>query len=871
MKAWHTKSVEETQKILEESTKDYGPNELQKIKSTRWYTMLARQFFNILILILVLATLLSFFLGDIIDAIAILTIVIFNGFLGFIQEWKAETAIKELQEMLSPQCTVIQNGEETVVDAKTLKPGDCVLLHSGDVVPADIRLTDSANLTINEAALTGESAPIAKNTKPLPEDTSLTERKNMAFMGTHVVSGRGRGLVVEIGMQTQFGRIAELTEQVSETQTRLQKELSILGRQFGIIALVISAIVVIVGIIGGRDIMKMFMTGISLAVSAIPEGLPAVVTIALALGVRAMARKKALLRKLQAAETLGAVSIICTDKTGTLTKNKMNVQKIWQADATYNIQGTGYEPSGTFEQDNEEIDPHSNNDLMALIETARTCNNARIKEKENTWEAVGSPDEAALMVMAMKAGLKQEPESEIIREFSFDSNRKRMSVIAKHNSNQVVYVKGAPEVILSLSTTYLIDGESKELTKDQRNTIEDAYIKLAEDGLRTLALARKTTGTEKELTVEEAESELTFLGCVGLVDPPRPEVLEAIKKAKRAGIKVMMITGDSPITAKAIAKEIGLKVENTLTSNDVKELNDEELSDLLQTQILFARTVPEDKLRIVKLLQSKDQLAAMTGDGVNDAPALKQADIGIAMGIRGTDVAKSVADIVLTDDNFASIIAAVQEGRRQYANIQKFVLFLASSNMGEVLAILINIFMGGPLIMVPIQILWINLVTDSATAISLSVEQPETDIMEHPPRKINQPILNWNSLLLLVFFGSYIGITAYVLYAFYLRESYELANTVAFTAIAIMANIHALNFRNLQRPIAEIGWCSNPWLLLAIGSMAALQLLAVYLPGLQTILHTTALSWRDWAIITLSALPLFLIPEGIKWLRGKAW
>ncbi|GGI86130.1 cation-translocating P-type ATPase [Legionella impletisoli] len=871
MQAWHAKSVGKTKTILAESSKDHGPNELQQVKSTHWYTMLARQFFNILILVLVLATILSFFLGDMIDAIAILAIVLFNGLLGFIQEWKAENAINELKEMLSPKCKIIKDGEETVVDAKSLKPGDCVLLNAGDVVPADVRLTQSANLTVNEAALTGESAPIAKKTEALSEDTPLTERNNMAFMGTHVVSGRARGLVVEIGMNTQFGRIAELTERVSETKTRLQKELSVLGKQFGVIALLISSLVVIVGILSGRGIMDMFMTGISLAVSAIPEGLPAVVTIALALGVRAMARKKALLRQLQAAETLGAVSIICTDKTGTLTKNEMKVQKVWQANATYTITGSGYNPSGTFEKDNEPIAPETHSDLMALIETARTCNNARIKQEDDKkiWKAVGSPDEAALMVMAMKANLEQEPDEEILDEFSFDSNRKRMSVVVNHNSESIVHVKGAPEVILSLSTRYLLDGEQKELTDDMRKSIEKAYSELAEEGLRTLALAMKKSQKEEKFTANKAERELTFLGMVGLVDPPREEVPKAIEKAKLAGIQVMMITGDSPITAKAIASQIGLEVDKIVTSSDVQDLSDDELSKLLQTKVLFARTVPEDKLRIVKLLQSQDQLAAMTGDGVNDAPALKQADIGIAMGIRGTDVAKSVADIVLTDDNFASIIAAVQEGRRQYSNIQKFVLFLASSNMGEVLAILINIFMGGPLIMVPIQILWINLVTDSATAISLSVEQPETDIMKHPPRKINQPIFSWNSFMLLVLFGAYIGMVAYLLYRFYLNESYELANTVAFTAIAVMANIHALNFRNLQRPIAEIGWLSNPWLLLAIASMIGLQLLAIYMPPLQVVLHTTALSASEWGVIILSALPLFLIPECVKWLWNR--
>ncbi|QBR83719.1 HAD family hydrolase [Legionella israelensis] len=869
MKAWHALSVEETREELAKDTQKYGPNELEEIETTRWYTMLARQFTNILILVLILATVLSFFIGDVVDALAILAIIIFNGLLGFVQEWKAETAIKNLKKILSPKCYIIQDDEKKEVDVKDLKPGDCVFLEAGNVVPADIRLSKSINLMINEASLTGESTSISKQTEAVSEQTPLANRKNMAYMGTHVVNGHGRGFVVAIGMDTEFGRIAELTGEIEESKTQLQKQLSVLGRQFGILALAASAVITLLGIMANRDILQMLMTGISLAVSAIPEGLPAVVTIALALGVRAMAKKKALMRRLQAAEALGVVSIICTDKTGTLTKNEMKIEKIWLPDRTIEITGVGYELEGDFKENQKTIDPSSQSDLMALLNTGLKCNHAKINKEKDRFKVEGSPDEAALIAAAVKSGLNQEHKGNITSEFTFDSNRKRMSVIEESKDERVVHVKGAPEVILKLSSHVLIADKKEKLNEKSQKKIEKAYIDFAEQGLRTLALARKTLSKDEVIDIDKAETDLTFLGIAGLLDPPRKAVPDALKKAKAAGIKIIMITGDSPLTAKAIAGQIGLKIEKTLTSSDLQDLSDEQLASLLKKEVLFARTIPKDKFRIVKLLQAQGDLVAMTGDGVNDTPALKQADIGIAMGIRGTDVARSVADIVLSDDNFASIIAAVEEGRRQYDNIRKFVLFLTSSNIGEMLAILINMIAGGPLILIPIQILWINLVTDSASAVSLSIEQAEKDIMERKPRKPEQPIITRLSFFLLGLFGSYIGIMTFILYQFYLNQSQALANTVAFTALVFMSNLHALNFRNLQNPIADIGWFSNKWLLIAILAMLSLQVLAIYLPWLQMILHTVPLSLFEWPVIILAALPLFLIPEFYKWLRKK--
>jgi Ca2+-transporting ATPase len=687
----------------------------------------------------------------------------------------------------------------------------------------------------------------------------------MIWMGTNIVNGHGEGLVVSIGMNTELGRIAGLTGGITETQTQLQKHLDILARQLGILALLVSLAVVVIGLLGGKDITQMLMTGISLAVAAVPEGLPAVVTITLALGMSAMARKKVLLRHMQAAETLGAVSVICTDKTGTLTKNEMTVQKIWIAEGMITVSGEGYTPKGSFSRECGSIDWQTNASLVALLDTGRKCNHARIEVVDRGWKITGDPTEAALIVAAEKYGMRQDHGGNIIEEFSFNSDRKRMSVVERTTVGQIVHIKGAPEVLLSLSKYLLVNGEKEELTTALRMEIQQAYEGMAKEGVRTLALAyKKFPSLSKNINEKEAETDLTFLGIVGISDPPRPEVSEALLKASQAGIRVILITGDSPDTALAVSRQIGLKVDKAVTGSEVKEMSDGQLSELLKQNILFARAVPEDKFRIVKLLQAQGQLVAMTGDGVNDAPALKQSDIGIAMGIRGTDVAKGAADIVLTDDNFASIIAAVAEGRRQYANIRKFVYFLAAHSVGEVSAIFFNIVSGGPLILLPIQILWINLATDSVTALALSVERPEKNIMSEPPRKIDQPLLTKGVMVVLGLAGLYIGISTLILFQLYLAQSYALASTIAFTNIVMTAQILALNFRNLSGPISSIGWFSNPWLLAAIAGMTLMQAAAIYIPFLQNILHTAPLAGKEWSMILMVMLPLLIVPEVYK-------
>jgi Ca2+-transporting ATPase len=523
----------------------------------------------------------------------------------------------------------------------------------------------------------------------------------------------------------------------------------------------------------GKDMFEMFLTGVALAVAVVPEGLPAVVTITLALGIKAMAKQKALLRRLQAAETLGAATTICTDKTGTLTQNQMTVKKIWLPSGEIDVTGSGYDPTGHFEAEGKKIDPKNNKDLMLLLKSALICNHAKVQKTNTEWEVIGEPTEAALVVAAYKGWLHTDKSDAAVSEFSFNSSRKRMSIIVHEEENLTAYVKGAPEVILERSTQFFKDGTIFSMDEASKKEIESAYEAMAKSGLRTLAIAFRTLPVETTLSEESVENSLVLLGIVGIIDPPHEEVPEAIEMAKSAGIHIIMITGDNPDTATSIANYIGLEVERAITSSELSQMDDETLGRALQEKVLFARARPEDKLRIVRILKTQDEVVAMTGDGVNDAPALKEADIGIAMGKKGTDVAKNASDIILTDDNFASIINAVKEGRREYNNIQKFVQYLLASNSGEVIVIFLNILVGGPLILIPVQILWMNLVTDSMTAIALGVEPAEKAIMDRRPRKVHEPILDRQGIIMIAVLGSYIGLATLWLFHYYLSKDPE--------------------------------------------------------------------------------------------------
>jgi Ca2+-transporting ATPase len=851
----------------------HGPNMLAARTRTPWWHVLGRQFLSALIWILLLAAGISFAIGHTVDAVTILMIVALNAVLGFVQEWKAERALAALQSMLSPRCQVVRDGTTRQVDARDVVPGDVVALELGDRVPADLRIVQSTNLATDESSLTGESDQVRKVPEVMPPDTALADQRNMAWMGTLVVFGRGRGVVTATGMRSAFGQIARLTQEVGREPTPLQRKLGRLGRSLGLFACGVAGLIALTGWLLGRDAVDMVLTGISLAVAVVPEGLPAVVTITLALGVRTMAHRHALIRRLPAAEALGAATVICTDKTGTLTKGEMTVKQVWTAARAYEAMGSGYDPAGHFESEGARVEPTKEPALLALLETGQRCGHATIEESDGQWQLSGQPTEGALVVAACKAGLPPPPDG-VTRaiEFPFDSTRKRMTIVESRAAEQVALVKGAPEIITARCTRILDGNDERPFTDADRSRALAATARLAGAGLRVLALARRTLPLEAPLTADAVEKDLTLLGLAGLMDPPRMEVPAAIREAQAAGIRVLVVTGDSPETARAVMGQIGLAVAQQVTGLELDEMDDASLARALEVPTVFARTTPAHKLRIVEVLQGAGEIVGMTGDGVNDAPALKRADIGIAMGIRGTEVARGAGDLVLLDDNFASIIHAVEEGRRQFDNIRKFVRYLLSSNTGEVLAIFLNLLLGGPLILLPVQILWMNLVTDGLTALALGAEPASQGTMRRPPRAPREPIIDRHGILEIAGVGAYAALVTLVLYYVYLSgdaTQVALAQTVAFTGLIVAEKVNVLNFRSLDLPLRRIGFFSNPWLLAALALTIGLQICAVYVPFLQTALGTHPLRIQDWLLIVAVALPIFIGPEWIKWRRQR--
>jgi Ca2+-transporting ATPase len=851
-----------------------GSRALELEERPHWLRLLARQFASVLIAILAAAALVSFLIGEAVDAIAIVAILVLNGALGFAQEWRAENAMRALRRMLAPRCTVLRDGAPCDIDADALAAGDVVILEEGDRVPADLRISASVELRVDESVLTGEWEPVAKRVEAVPVETPLAERCSVVWMGTSVTSGSGRGIVVAAGGDTEFGRIAELTRSVETGPSPLQRSLGRLGRQIGALALAISALVAATGWWLGRPPLEMFMTAVSLAVAVVPEGLPAVVTITLAVGIREMARRRALLRRLSAAESLGQASVICTDKTGTLTQGEMTVQAVWLAAGAVEVSGVGYAPEGGFEVDGAEVEIASRPDLIALVRSAVLCNRATVEPSDEGWLARGDPTEAALVTLARKAGELRPANFAPLVEHPFDTGRKRMSVVVgESDGGATVHVKGAPEVILELCTSVQDGASARPFDVEDRERATRAYEELAEQGLRTLAVARRTRPAGEALAsdADGAEQQLTLLGIVGIFDPPRPEVPGAIALARSAGIKVLVITGDALATARTVARQIGLPAARVLRGSDLDAASDDDLHRQLEDDVVFARTTPEHKLRIVAALQREGRIVAMTGDGVNDAPALKKADIGVAMGIRGTDVARGASDIVITDDNFASIIAAVEQGRRQLDNIKKFVGNLLSSNLGEVFAIVGNIASGSPLIFLPVQILWINLVTDGLTSIALGVEGPEPGVMRRGPRAPGKPILSRARMGVLLAMGVYVGIATLWLFENALGDGGDLARarTLAFSALIVLEVVNALNFRGLDAPLRELGLFGNPWLLLAMAGSIGLQVLAVYTPFGREFLHLAPLHAADWLLLGAISLPLLLASEVVKTLRWR--
>jgi len=866
-----------------------GPNVLVEAPGTPWQTVLFRQFANALILVLVVAAAISALAGKAADAVTIVAIVLLNGVLGFVQEWRAERAVRALRRMLSPQATVSRGGRLMRIPSERIVPGDLVRLDVGARVPADLRLTEATDLRVDEASLTGESVPVRKGTDGVDERTMLAERASMAWTGTTVVHGRGAGIAVATGMETEFGRIAHLAQSVVREPTPLQRKLAVLARQLGFASIVVAAVVAALGISLGRGALDVFLTGVSLAVAVVPEGLPAVVTITLALGIRTMSRRRALLRRLPAAETLGAATVICTDKTGTLTANEMTVCDIWLDSGAITVTGSGYDPAGGFEEAGRPVRAEDRPDLLEALETGVSCNHARVADDGKGWQAVGEATEAALVVAALKAGITTDStrgSAREIAELPFTSDRKRMTVVtvagevsgradggeAPAARTCTAHVKGAPEILLDRCTRVRTRDGVRPLDAEARRRVEDAGRRMAEDGRRTLALARRDLSDTSGLDAEEVESDLTLLGVVGMLDPPRPEVPAAVERARSAGIAVIMITGDAPGTAVAVARAIGMRAREPILGDALSSMTDADLGAALSGDAVFARTTPEHKLRIVEQLQAMGHIVGMTGDGVNDAPALQRADVGIAMGIRGTDAARGAADMIITDDNFASIVGAVEEGRRQQDNIQKFVRYLLSSNAGEVIAILGNLLLRAPLILLPVQILWMNLVTDSVTALALGLEPAEDGVMRRRPRPPGGRILDRQGIWMVAALGAYIGVATLWLFDLYGDAGPRgalVAQTVAVTAIVLLEKVNVFNFRALHEPIARIGFFSNPRLIMAWVAMVGLQACAVYVPFLQRSLHTVPLAARDWLVMTAVAAPVFIVPETITWLAAR--
>jgi Ca2+-transporting ATPase len=870
----------------------YGFNELSEKARAGFLKMLLGQFNNFLVIILILAAGVSLLLGEVVDAVAIAVIIVLNAIVGVIQESKAEAALAALKKMAAPNAQVVRGGRQETVPSRELVPGDIVLLEAGNYVPADMRLTDSVNLKIDEASLTGESVPVDKSAGVvLDKDIPLGDRKNSAFMSTLVTYGRGRGVVTGTGMQTQIGVIAEMLQSYEDEPTPLQVKLDQLAKTLGIFCLSVCGAIFVYGLIRytdlsvifdeglaaylaaeKNDIVEFFMTAVSLAIAAVPEGLPAVVTICLALGMQRMIRRHALIRKLPAVETLGCATVICSDKTGTLTQNEMTVVQAWAGGKKFSLTGEGYNPKGEFLLKDDPFDPSRDSTLSLLLHASASCNDATLEERdsetgEKSWRMVGDPTEGAMAVAAAKAGLWRPDLDKIlprIAEVPFDSDRKRMTTIHRVQSAGpfslgaapfTAFVKGAPDVVLDLCTHLAEDGRQTPMTDERKTEILEVNRDLARQALRVLGVAyRPMDSTPNTCDSATVETELTFVGLMGMIDPARPEVRDAVKIAHGAGLKTVMVTGDYKDTAEAIAQKIGLLTPGgrILTGADLDKLSAEDLAGIIDEVDVCCRVSPAHKTKIVDAFKARGHVVAMTGDGVNDAPALKRANIGVAMGITGTDVSKETADMVLTDDNFSSIVSAIEEGRVIYSNIRKFVFFLISCNLGEILIIFLAMLLGMPIPLKPVQLLLLNLVTDGAPALALGMEKGDPDIMRRPPRPPEELVINGEMQIRTVVQA--VVMTIAVLACYYIGlQTYPQdtahAQTMAYAALCMSELMRAFTARSEHHGVFSIGLFSNRYMVWATAASATLVLMTIYTPLLRPVFDTVALSWTDWLIM----------------------
>ena len=847
----------------------YGPNVLREGRRVSPTKIFLAQFKDFMVLILIGATLISGMLGEYADAITIFAIVTLNAILGFFQEYKAEKSIQALKRMASPEANVVREGTEESISSELLVPGDIVLLEAGAKIPADLRLLETLQLEVEESALTGESVPVKKDAQQVPGKSDLAGQHNMAFLGTSVTRGRGKGIVVGTGMHTQMGEIAGLITEVEDTATPLQKRLAGVGKRLVLLCLVICLCVTIAGIMQGIPAYRMFLAGVSLAVAAIPEGMPAIVTVALAIGVQKMLRRNALVRRLPAVETLGCTTVICSDKTGTLTKNEITVKNFWMGGKTIALSGEGYDPKGHFSIQRKKISPKDFPDLMLLLKIAVLCNNSSLfksgtkilglfrSRSNESWSIKGDPTEGALLVAGAKAGIWREyiEENETrLWEIPFDSNRKRMSVVYRRNTDSYLYVKGAPDIILEKCSHYLQNGRSMPLTKEVRREIMEQNRLMGSKAMRVLAFAFRKLPPGTTSVDEDAETKLVFVGLSGMIDPPRPEVKMALQRCKTAGIRAVMITGDHPETAAAIAREIGLMPPGSevLTGPELDRLTDSELMRRMETCSVYARVSPRHKMQIVRSLKKKGHIVAMTGDGVNDAPAVKEANIGISMGMTGTDVTKEASDMVLADDNFATIVSAVEEGRVIYDNIRKFIRYMLGCNIGEVLTMFMAMLLGLPLPLLPIQILFVNLCTDGLPAMALGLERGERDVMEQPPRPPNESVFARGLGRKIISRGIFIGagsLTVFVLGMLLGEGDLVTARTMSLCTLICFQLFYVFECKSERVSLLQVDFFSNPYLIAAVFSSICLQLAVVYLPFMQAVFKTAPLNSFHWMVV----------------------
>ena len=854
-----------------ERLEEFGPNALPEAKTDSAIVRFFKHFHDILIYILLVCAFITLVLGHYADTLVILAVTIINAGIGYFQENKAEKALKDIRNMLSPQAAVLRDGVRTDIDSTGLTLGDIVYLAPGDKIPADLRLIRAENLRVEESALTGEAVPSEKQTSPISSETVLGDRSNMAYCGTTVSAGTGIGVVVDIGTDTEIGHISQLIAGVGTTSTPLLRQMAQFGRTVSFVVIGVSALVYLFGhFMRDYESSELLLSSIGLAIAAIPEGLPAILSIILAIGVQNMAKRNAIVRSLPSVETLGAVSVICSDKTGTLTQNEMTVKHLIVHDNRFAVTGSGYAPSGAILQGDTPAPMPEGSLLRQILVCFRHCNDASLSHSEhNTWTIQGDPTEGALLTVYEKAGSGMELPARIA-SLPFDSEYKYMATLAGSDGKGILYIKGAPDKLLTMADKELSANGPVPL---ERARWEEAIAELAAEGMRVLGAAIKYTKADKT-TIEHGDLQqgVIFLGLCGIMDPPREEAVEAVAACRAAGIRVKMITGDHADTARAIGKELGIgDGRNAITGNDLDDMTDEQFYAAACKYDVFARTTPEHKLKLVKALQAHGIICAMTGDGVNDAPALRKADVGVAMGIKGTEVTKDAADIVLADDNFSTIVAAVEEGRKVYDNLKKTILFILPTNGAESFLIIASILFGTMIPLTPVQILWVNMVTSVTISLALAFEPAEPGIMNKPPRSASEPILTGYFLWRILFVSVMIGGLTLVLSIWLARSGYAEAEirTITLQTIVLCQAFHLFNSRSIRQPAHKLDFLGNKVVYVVCGLLVVLQLSVIYLPFMNTIFGTVPLGFLGWAVPALLGLFIFFAVEGEKYAMRK--